>query len=70
MDKISQIDKAESKVVAMACNVVDRRKVVRGAPKETKAREVGRYEKSLDELESAVDKFRARRSTDAQGSEP
>lgn len=69
MDKIPQDEKAASKVLVKACAVVDRRKVVRGAPKETKAREVGRYEKSLDELESAVDNLR-RRKTDQEGREP
>lgn len=59
MTTLDHNSKAASKVVVMACNVVDRRKVVRGAPKETKAREVGRYEASLNELESAVDKYRA-----------
>lgn len=50
---------AATKVLTMADKLVDRRHAVRRAePGETKRREVGRYEKSIDSLEEAVLEYR------------
>lgn len=58
MEQVSPENTAMSKVVAKACTWVDRRRAVQAAPKDQKAREVGRLNKSGDELAEAVEKFR------------
>lgn len=50
--------KAATKVITKACNVVDRRNIANGAPASEKARQFGRYEKSIDELAETVEKYR------------
>lgn len=50
-------DKAASKVIAKAVTWADRRKAAQVASRDVKAREVGRYEKSGDELAEAVEKY-------------
>lgn len=47
-----------TKVVAKACKWADRRRAVQAAPKDQKAREVGRLNQSGDELAEAVEKYR------------
>lgn len=47
-----------TKVLAKACTWADRRKAAQVAPPAQKPREVGRYEKSMDELSEAVEKYR------------
>lgn len=50
--------KAATKVIAKACNWADRRSAARAAPPDQKARAVGRYEVSGNELAEAVEKYR------------
>lgn len=49
---------AATEVLAKADKWVDRRRAAASAPPDKKAREVGRYEKSGEELASAVLKYR------------
>ncbi|MGI4717234.1 MAG: hypothetical protein ACRYGO_07415 [Janthinobacterium lividum] len=58
MDQLSPENTAATKVIAKACSWVDRRRAVQAAPKEQKAREVGRLNRSGDELAEAVEKYR------------
>lgn len=50
--------KAATKVIAKACNWVDRRKAVQAALPEEKARAVGHLKQSGNELAEAVEKLR------------
>lgn len=58
MDQLSPETSAMTKVVAKACKWADRRRAVQAAPKDQKAREVGRLNQSGDELAEAVEKYR------------
>lgn len=58
MDQLSPESTAATKVIAKACNWVDRRRAVQAASKDQKAREVGRLNQSGDELAEAVEKYR------------
>jgi hypothetical protein len=49
---------AATKVIARACNWVDRRRAVQVAPPGEKARAAGQYKESGKELAEAVEKYR------------
>ena len=58
MTTLSPESHAATKVIAKACNWVDRRRAVQAAPECDKAREVHRLRASGNELAEAVEKFR------------
>lgn len=59
METVSQGTYASTKVLAKACDVVDKRQAAAAAPSgRPKARAIGRFEKSVDELAQAVEKYR------------
>jgi hypothetical protein len=59
MSTVPQENYAETKVIAKACAVVDKRVAAAEAPSgRPKARAIGRYEKSIDELAEAVEIYR------------
>lgn len=58
MSTLSPENHAATKVIVKACHLADRRRAVHLAPQGQKAREVGRYEKSVDELIESVEKYR------------
>jgi hypothetical protein len=58
VNTLSPENQAASKLIVKACSWVDQRRVVQAAPQDQKARQVGRLNKSGDELAEAVEKFR------------
>lgn len=58
MDKITQETPDPTKVIVTACKLVDQRKVAKGAPEHSKAREVGRLKKAGYALDDAVAEYR------------
>ena len=58
MSTLSPENQAATKVIAKACSWVEHRRAVQAAPQDQKARQVGRLNKSGDELAEAVEKFR------------
>jgi hypothetical protein len=58
MTELSPESTAATKVIAKACHWYDRRQAVQTASRDQKARAVGRYEQSGNELAEAVEKYR------------
>ena len=62
MTTFSHETKAATKLIAKAFNVADRRKIANATPdvpKREKDRQIGRYEKSIDDLCEATEELRA-----------
>lgn len=57
MSKLSHESNEATKVIATACTWAGCRKAVQIAPASEKAREVGRYKESGNELAQAVEKY-------------
>lgn len=58
MSTLSPESQAATKVIAKACDWVDRRRAVQAAPKNDRAQEVGLLREGGDELAEAVEKYR------------
>jgi len=58
MSTLSPENQAASKLIVKACSWADQRRAVQSARMDQKPREIGRLNKSGDELAEAVEKYR------------